>query len=57
MSISHHASDHRFVLPAPRRRPARLFPVISVIALMVEALQEAAEMRRAAHRRFPFDNE
>jgi len=31
--------------------------VLNVIVLILDVLQEASEMRRAAHRRYPFNEE
>jgi hypothetical protein len=56
MSNIHH-SCHCLVLRTPPRAPARWPAVLSVIVLLVEAFQEALEMRRAADQKFPFDEE
>jgi hypothetical protein len=45
------------VLQTPRRAPTRALALLSVVALILDAFQEALEMRRAAHRKFPFDEE
>ena len=45
------------VLQAPRRAPARWRALLNVIVLVLEAFQEAFEMCRAAHQKYPFDNE
>jgi hypothetical protein len=55
MSHIHHSCDC-LVLPAPRV-PARWHAILNVIVLVLEAFEEAAEMRRAVHRKYPFDNE
>jgi len=56
MSSTNHSCD-RLVLRTPPRLPVRWAAVVNVIALILESLQDAAEMRRAAQRRFPFDDE
>ena len=56
MASIHHACDC-LVLPTPPRAPARWRAILNIIVLVIEAFEEAAEMRRAAHRRYPFDNE
>ena len=53
MSSIHHSCSC-LVLRTPRRVPVRWRAVLNVIVLVLDALQEAAEMRRAAHRRYPF---
>ena len=55
MSHIHQSSD-RLVLRAPRV-PARWHEILNVIVLILEAYEEAAEMRRAVHQQYPFDNE
>ena len=52
----HHACDH-FVLRTPPRPSLKWHVVLNVIVLVLEAFEEAAEMRRAVHRKYPFDNE
>ena len=56
MSCIHHSCDC-LVLPTPPRAPARWPAVLNIIVLVIEAFEEAAEMRRAAHRRYPFREE
>ena len=56
MSSIHH-SCNCIPLRTPPRVSVRWPQVLHAIALMLEALQEAAEMRRAAHRRNPFNEE
>ena len=55
--MSHiHQSCDCFVLRAPRT-PARWRAVLNTIVLVLEAFQEALEMRRAAHQKYPFREE
>ena len=55
--MSHiHQSCDCLVLRAPRVSP-KWHVVLNVIVLVLEAFEEAAEMRRAVHRKYPFDNE
>ncbi len=56
MSSIHHSCEC-LVLRTPRRARARWRAILNVIALVIEAFQEAAEMRRAVHQKYPFDNE
>ena len=56
MSNINHTCDC-FVLRTPTRAPARRPAVLNVIALILDAFQEALEMRRAAHRKYPFREE
>jgi hypothetical protein len=56
MSNINHACDC-FVLRTPTRAPARWPAVLNVVATILDAFQEALEMRRAAHRRYPFSEE
>lgn len=56
MSHIHHSCDC-LVLPTPPRASVRWSTFLSVIATILDAMQEAFEMRRAAHRRFPFSEE
>ncbi len=56
MSTIHHACNC-LVLETPRRAPAPRPALLSVIALLLEAFEEALEMRRAALRKFPFAEE
>jgi hypothetical protein len=56
MSNIHHSCEC-LVLRRPPRTPARWPAVLNVIAVILEAFQEALEMRRAAHRRYPFREE
>ena len=51
-----HACDC-LVLQTPSRAPTRALALLSVLALILDAFQEALEMRRAAHQKFPFDEE
>jgi hypothetical protein len=45
------------VLQTPSRAPTRALALLSVLALILDAFQEALEMRRTAHRRYPFSEE
>jgi hypothetical protein len=56
MSSLHHASD-RFSLRTPLRASARWAIVLNVIASTLDALKEAGDMRRAAQREYPFNQE
>ena len=56
MSNINHSCDC-LVLRTPPRGPARRPAVLNVIALILDAFQDALEMRRAAHHRFPFREE
>jgi len=56
MSTIHH-SCHCLVLRRPPRAPAHWRSVLNVIVLVLEAFEEAAEMRRAAHQKYPFREE
>jgi hypothetical protein len=56
MSSLHHASDRVF-LRTPLRSSARWTIVLNVIASIIDALREAADMRRAAQREYPFSEE
>ena len=56
MSHTHH-SCNCLVLPTPPRAPARWPAVLNVIVLILDAFQEALEMRRAADRKYPFSEE
>ena len=55
MSHIHQSCDY-LVLRTPRV-PARWRAILNVIVLVLDAFEEAAEMRRAAHQKYPFDNE
>jgi len=55
--MSHiHLSCDCLVVPA-RRVPSRWHAILNVIVLLLEAFEEAAEMRRAAHQKYPFREE
>ena len=54
MSSLHYASD-RCPLRTPQRSSARWTIVLNVIALILDALKEAADMRRAAQREYPLN--
>ena len=55
--MSHiHQSCDCLVLRTPRV-PVRWRAILNVIVLVLDAFEEAAEMRRAAHQKYPFDNE
>ena len=56
MSSIHHSCSC-LVLRTPPRASVRWRAVLNVIALILDVLREAAEMRRAAHRRYPFNEE
>lgn len=56
MSSLRYASD-RFSLRTPLRSSARWPIVLNVIASILDALKEAADMRRAAQRKYPFNEE
>ena len=56
MSNIHHACDCPALRP-PRRAPMRWSAVLGLIAFLLEVFQEALAMRRAAHHKFPFDEE
>jgi hypothetical protein len=45
------------VLRNPLRRPARWGTMLNVIALVLEAFEEAWAMHRAMRQKYPFDNE
>ena len=51
-----HQSCDYLVLRAPRV-PSRWRAILNAIVLVLEAFQEAAEMHRAVHQKYPFDNE
>jgi hypothetical protein len=52
-----HQSCDCLVLRTRPRAPARWHTILNVIALLLEAFQEAFEMHRAARQKYPFDNE
>jgi len=55
--MSHiHQSCDRLVLRAPRM-PTRWRAILNVIVLVLEAFEEAVELCRAVHEKYPFDNE
>jgi len=56
MSNLHHACDC-VALRTPLRSSARWSIVLNVIASILDALEEAADMRRAAQRKYPFNEE
>jgi hypothetical protein len=56
MSCITHACDC-VVLQTPSRAPTRALALLSILALILDAFQEALKMRRAAHQNFPFDEE
>ena len=51
-----HTHQSCFVVRAPRV-PVRWRAILDVVVLLVEAFQDAEKMRRAAHEKYPFDNE
>jgi hypothetical protein len=57
MSCTNHAYRSLVVTPAPRRAGARWRAFVKMIVVIIDAFQEASAMRRAAHRKYPFDNE
>jgi hypothetical protein len=56
MSSLHHACDC-VALRTPLRSSARWTIVLNIVASILDALREAADMRRAAKRRYPFTEE
>jgi hypothetical protein len=56
MSTINHSCDC-LVLRTPSRAPTRALALLSILALVLDAFQEALEMRRTAHQKFPFDEE
>jgi|SoiMethySBSTD1v2_1073268.scaffolds.fasta_scaffold2875222_1 hypothetical protein len=56
MSNIHHVCEC-LVLRTPPRDPVRRSVVLNVIALLLEALGEAFEMRHRAHQKYPFREE
>ena len=57
MSCTSHTYPVVFVAPAPTRVRVRWPAFVKTIVVVFEAFQEALEMRRAAHRARPFDEE
>ncbi len=56
--MSHiHQSCDCLVLRTPRVPRTGWRAILNVIVLVLEAFQEAAEMRRAVQQKYPFDNE
>jgi hypothetical protein len=56
MSHIHQSYDCR-VLRTPPRAPERWRTILNVIVMLLEAFKEAEEMRRAAHPKYPFEEE
>lgn len=56
MSNVNHACNC-LALETPHRAPVRRRTILDVIILVLEAIDEAFEMRRVVHQKYPFDNE
>ena len=57
MSCANHTHAAVLVVPAPIRIRVRWPAFAKTIAVVFEAIQEALEMRRAAHKARPLDEE